>query len=226
MKGEEGTMAARAICRNCEREMAIMQDGMCGGCFGRVKGLEGSEKLIALAKARTDFKGKGPVSRGNRAPRVKRFTAKPPRKAKVEATAQKDPANGAIESSCSADIDPKMEGAATRPDISGADSIRKPDRNPGGDLADYIESEQILARLTAMASKFEPAPPISIIINFHDQDMPLFASLQDVARKFRRSPDQQILWMLQHGLDYLDDFLARHPEVSMGKFRGEEVARG
>src|SRR5574343_495393 len=61
----EGTMSAKAICRNCGRKMAIMQDHMCGGCCGRSRGLTGEAKEAALAKAREDFMGKEPKSRGN-----------------------------------------------------------------------------------------------------------------------------------------------------------------
>jgi hypothetical protein len=199
----EGTMAARAICRNCDREMAIMQDGMCGGCFGRAKELEGSEKLIALAKARTDFMGKGPVSRGNRAPRIK-SAAKPPRKAKVEGRFQKDPASGAIASGSEQLETGKVEGIAPGLDVSGSVSTRKPDRKEGRPGLGILPASDDYA-----------APPISIIINFHDPDMPLFAALEDLARKFRRNPDQQILWMIEQGIDYFNKNL-----------RGEEVEHG
>jgi hypothetical protein len=202
-------MAGRAICRNCDREMAIMQDGMCGGCFGRTKDLEGSEKLIALAKARTDFMGKGPRCVGNRAPR----------KPKVERRTKKDPASGAIASAGGQNIGVKVEGTAPGHDVSDSVSTRKPDRKlKEQSLADYIESEQISARITAINSLLPPQNAdnpsiISIMVNFTDNDQALFDGLTALSRKFRRSPDQQILWMLEQGIDYFNKNLS-----------GEEVA--
>jgi hypothetical protein len=173
--------------------MAVMKEGMCGGCCGRVKGLEGSDKLIALAKAREDFKGKGPVGPGNRKPRVK-IAGKPPRKA-------------------------KMEGTASHPDISGADSTRKVDRKavtlPSPRRVKTGLNKDVLAESEARATlgilsdddlAFAAAPTednpaiISIMVNFTDSDHAIFEGLQALGRKYRRSPDQQILWLLEHEL--------------------------
>ena len=174
----EGTMGARAICRNCEREMALMQDGMCGGCFNRGKGLSGEEREKALAQAKADFQGKGPRG-GGRAPRVK-SAAPPPRKAKVEGTAKKDPASGAIAPGSPLGLSPKVEGAAKKDTVS-----------------DFVDKCLI------------PSDPRTIILHFNNGDEALLEKLSATAKRFRREPAAQILWMLQHGLDYLDNLEAR-----------------
>jgi hypothetical protein len=227
-------MGARVICKNCEREMAVMQEGMCGGCFGRAKGLEGSDKLIALAKAREDFKGRGPVGPGNRKPRVK-AAGKSPRKAKVEAKPKTDPASGAIAPSCSADIGVKMEGTSSHPDISGADSTRKVDRKAvtlpsplrvktglNKDVLAESEARATLGILSDDDLAFAAVPAvddpaiISIMVNFTDGDHVLFEGLSALSKKYRRTPDQQLLWLLEHELTNERLLPAKRSEVAHG----------
>jgi hypothetical protein len=50
----------------------------------------------------------------------------------------------------------------------------------------------------------------TIILTFDNGDEALLESLKATAKRFRREPSQQILWMLQYGLKYLDEFGARH----------------
>jgi hypothetical protein len=158
-------MSVKANCKNCERVMAIMQEGMCGGCFGRAKGLTGAEKDKALAQAREDFKGRGPVGPGNRKPRVK-AAGKVPRI-------------------------PKVEGTASRPDISGADSTRKVVRKPLPQRPDLV---------FALVPVGDDPAIISIMVSFTDGDHVLFEGLSALSKKYRRSPDQQLLWLLEHEL--------------------------
>jgi hypothetical protein len=180
-------MSAKKDCRNCDRNMAIMQDGLCGGCFNRAKGLKGEDREKALAQAREDFKGKGPLSGGNRIARVKT----PREKAKIP--------------------------------ISSDISTRKQDRKPKND--NYHPEK-------GLGIELYPAPPgeivrlpdvqvsrdmletfaddHTIVLHFDNGDEDLLKSLKTTAKRFRREPSQQILWMLQHGLLDLDKFIARH----------------
>lgn len=222
-------MGARVICKNCEREMAVMQEGMCGGCFGRAKGLEGSDKLIALAKAREDFKGRGPVGPGNRKPRVK-AAGKVPRIPKVEGMAQKDPTSGAIAPAGGHDPELRVEGTASRPDISGADSARKVVRKPllppgkivattarGGVHTNHSQAEldAYLKAITRNANN-EDVPFLSVIVDFTNSDHVLFEGLTALSKKYRRSPDQQLLWLLEHELTNERLLPAKRSEVAHG----------
>jgi hypothetical protein len=150
-KVEGKDMSAKKDCRNCERNMAIAQDGLCGGCFNRGKGLTGSDQLIALAKAREDFKGKGPLTTGKRGPQINaRKKAEKPLSAKL--------------------------------------SSRKTDRKPEKSIIQYAEMASLLPSLDAVDS---------VTIHFTSADAALSEGLLSLARKYRRTPDQQLLWMLE-----------------------------
>lgn len=176
----EGTMSAKAICRNCGRKMAIMQDHMCGGCCGRSRGLTGEAKEAALAKAREDFMGKEPKSRGNYRPR----------KPKVEEKPKTDPGSGAI--------------AAGSP-LGGKTKVEEKPKEDS--LASFIKERCII----------EQGPDKNdhiIVLRFDDGDSALLDNVRALARRFRREPAQQILWMIDKGFDYFNDL------------SGEEVAHG
>ena len=49
-----------------------------------------------------------------------------------------------------------------------------------------------------------------ILLQFNDGDEALLERLRATAKRFRREPAAQILWMLQHGLIYLEKFEAGH----------------
>lgn len=216
-KSMEGIMSKRGICKNCEREMAIAQEGLCGGCFCRVKYLEGDDKETALAAAREDFKGKGPVGPGNRAPR----------KAKVEGRIKKDPASGAIAPTRDLDPEVKVEGLAFIPDGSAPISTRKPDRKaPSGisaesqarDFETLVDEFIIplanmhlddsnkynLPALCRRANEYLENGAVQtfpqVTISFLTADAELSQGLLLLSRKYRRTPDQQILWLLEHEL--------------------------
>jgi hypothetical protein len=171
MEGE--VMSVHKECRNCGRIMAISQDGMCGGCFNRGKHLEGQDKLEALAQAKEDFEGRGPLTTGKRGPRIiagkkaekplstKHSSRKPDRK---ESTTIFSPMPTRD------DQDPKLAKAFDLPDVQVSRDI------------------------------VETFAAYQIILHFDDGDEKLYAGLKALARKYRRTPDQQLLWLLEHEL--------------------------
>lgn len=128
----------KTACRNCERVMCIAQDGLCGGCWNRSKGLAGDEKEKALAVAREQFKGLDP---GERAPQSNRGKNK------------------------------------TANAVSGKHSIRK---------------------LSGPLPATDALPYINVIFTL--DDVGLMGGLEQLAKKYRRTPEQQLLWILEHEL--------------------------
>ena len=79
-----------------------------------------------------------------------------------------------------------------------------------------LTEEEFLRQVDEVAAKhpglaFEPvpvpdhpglneAPLLTVIVNFTDGDGPLFDGLMKLGRKYRRSPDQQLLWLLEKEL--------------------------
>lgn len=194
----EGIMSVRGICKNCEREMAITQEGLCGGCYGRIKGLQGEAREKALANARRDFKGKAALGPGNRKPREKVSTPVSTRKPEPEPAAQTvfkvsalDHHSFAEELARNSD---KIVGIINK--AYSKAGVRSPlhvsGRNaPGEDFSILRHDDSVLP----------PAPVIlSVIVNFTDGDSAIFEGLQALARKYRRNPDQQILWLLEKEL--------------------------
>lgn len=158
----------KKICVNCGRLMAIAQEGLCGGCWCRTKGLDGDARDEALKKAAADFGG---VPEGRRAKQRKYYRG--PR-VKPEAPDSVNPV--------------PLDEKATDAEID----------------------EYFLRKVEEVAAKhpgltFEPAPAgsesvLSIVVNFLHDDGPLFEGLMKLGRKYRRSPDQQILWILEKEL--------------------------
>lgn len=164
----------RRECRNCKRVMVIAQDGLCGGCWCRTKGLSGKEKDEALAKAKADFGG---VPEGERAPQRKFFRG------------------------------PKVKPEAA-PDSMAEVGSMLTERGFLELLKDASAKHPGLIEKPPMAFEALPAdhpaanmPLLSIIVNFTDGDGPLFDGLMALGKKYRRSPDQQILWLLEKELN-------------------------
>ncbi len=167
----EGDMAKKGTCGNCSRpDMTIHSAGMCGGCVGRALGLEGEAREAALVQAKIDFQGRGNLVR-------KRGEAV---KAKVHARRARQNKIAKVEGSVKTD-----------PESGAIDTTRSSPADPkveGTGLAFTIP--------TAM----DNPSIISIMVNFTAGDHVLFDGLQALAKKYRRSPDQQILWLLEKEL--------------------------
>jgi hypothetical protein len=235
---EGGVMAAKKKCRNCERVMAISQDGLCGGCFNRGKGLEGQERLEALAQAKEDFEGKPPLvckvgqgvrlggvavagqrGHGNRQPRGK-AAGKSPRKAKVEEQPKTDPASGAIDEEMPPGIIQKVEEQPKTDPTNGALAIAARCRDRAADAAKQEPDWTAIMKRADLA--FTAAPEeavhaaISIVVNFTDGDHALFEGLQALAKKNRRNPDQHLLWLLEREMAIEQRYLTNRSGAAHG----------
>lgn len=141
---EEESMGKIGTCRNCGREgMSIAQEGLCGGCFGRCKGLTGEDREKALAKAKKDF------------------------------------TVGAMKKITSIVVD-----------------------KPKSAQSEHIAGEDIEHGTLVYASKGSPTESSGALITvvFDAEDVQLYDKLAAVSKKNRRSPDQQILWMIEEYL--------------------------
>lgn len=182
----EENMAAKAICKNCGREMKITQEGLCGGCFYRIRGMTGEAKVHALAQARKDFKGRGPVGPGNRKPITKVSTPISARKP---------------------DPEPPPPDLADRPATTQEKELvfTPGERRVFASDRPTTEIVSVGSALESSTSATWPPPPpvglvLSVIVYFTDGDSAIFEGLQALARKYRRNPDQQILWLLEKEL--------------------------
>lgn len=76
---------------------------------------------------------------------------------------------------------------------------------------------------------FEPVPApdpdlnlplLTVIVNFTDGDGPLFDGLMKLGRKYRRSPDQQLLWLLEKEL-HNEGIMQADPAMFLYPVKGE-----
>lgn len=177
----------KKICVNCGRLMAIAQEGLCGGCYNRIKGKAGEERDEALALAAEQFGGLPPGKRGPQRPYVK--------------------------------------GPRVKPVIQDAEKR-------GG----LLTEDEFLQQVDEVAKKhpgltFEPVPApdhpglnelpiLTVIVNFTDGDGPLFDGLMKLGRKYRRAPDQQLLWLLEKEL-VNEGLLTADPAMFLYPAKGE-----
>lgn len=177
----------RRECWNCKRIMSISQEGLCGGCFNRIKGKAGEERDEALALAAEQFGGLPPGKRGPQRPYVKGPRVKP-----VIQDAEK---RGGIltQDEFLHQVD---EVAAKHPGLT-FEPVPVPD-HPG----------------------LKEVPLLSVIVNFTDGDGPLFDGLMKLGRKYRRTPDQQILWLLEKEL-VNEGLLTADPAMFLYPAKGE-----
>ncbi len=86
----------------------------------------------------------------------------------------------------------------------------KPEASADAPEGGLLVNEEFPPQVDEAASKhpglaFERAPSgsesvLSIIVNFLHDDGPLFEGLMRLGKKYRRSPDQQLLWLLEKEL--------------------------
>jgi len=171
----------RRECRNCKRVMVIAQDGLCGGCWCRTKGLTGAAYDEALAKAKADFGG---VPEGERAPQRKFYRGP-----------QVKPQAADAEYAKPAEIVEPHPGPIEKPP-EDVEATPTPGWKWQGPYSNHNRFWGLPGDLWLIAGEEMPA----ILVPFHDEDCRVYDALIKLSLKYRRDPYQQILWLLEKEL--------------------------
>jgi hypothetical protein len=173
---EEEPMAVRKPCANCGRDLTVVSRGLCFVCYTAGKGLVGEERDAALAAVKAKI-GSGGLSRRGGAHRG-------PRKAA--------PANTGDNGDMMPHHAPVIPGPVPKPLAAHVDretTVVAPARG---------DDESVYTKAPARAVEGTPV----IAIDFADErDRKIYGEVITMARSFRRTPEQQILWMLQHSIE-------------------------
>lgn len=182
---KEKTMAIkpRGKCANCGRpNMALTNakgTGLCGSCHAAVKGISSLNNnaawVSALAERKNMFAG---TAKGI-------GTRRGLHKATVEGKPNIKPQSGASTEGIPPPAPVKVEGNSIPPPPSSSDTHRNT-LTP----ADLPRHEQGSINL-------HPSIRLLFITN---ADAKLLAAIEDQARQYRRTPDQQILWICQNDI--------------------------
>lgn len=186
----------RRECRNCKRVMVIAQDGLCGGCWCRTKGLTGAAYDEALAKAKADFGG---VPEGERAPQRK-FYRGPQVKPQAADPGAPAEAGGLLTEEDFSELlneESAKHRSLTKKPQEGADLNPVQGENPTTSLPSYDLRLPIFCERVGDPSR--KRFPI-IIVPFEDGDGRVYDALLKLGRKYRRDPHQQLLWLLEKEL--------------------------
>ncbi len=175
---EKSMVRKRGICVNCERpDMAMFHGDLCGSCASAIVGLKEADKEAALAKAAAKFTGKPKLRRG----KYKRKVESKPQ-IKPETCPGLRSGSGAPQSGSPPPVSPKVEETKIHV-IPDADPVSRKAGIPNDD-ADII------------------------ILRFQTEaDHKLLAALAALAQQYRRTPDQQILWMVQNQKQLHEDLI-------------------
>lgn len=204
MAEREEIMSMKRECKNCRRVMAITQEGMCGYCYLKVKGLPPGEKReTALAAAREGTKNLPP---GRERPRTPVAPIGGGLAAYGGKVSRRSPAKRRGDS-LEREID---EIVKTHPGVvpAGAD-----DAPPGPPAEKKKQFRKALAGLRFKKKSaavypispeihqatLSPTPEHMVIIQvrFDEADRGLLEDFQALCRKRRRLPGDQILAMIE-----------------------------
>lgn len=180
----EGNMGIRATCKNCRRPgMSIIREELCGTCAAASKeNPDPVDRAAALAFVRVRIERgelKGPRHDG-------------PRKAK----AAKDPGGprARYRTQPKEKLDSLRNGIRTRLDVGAAYPKPEEKLGPGGDLKQYEDAELIRQKTVIMSAALKT--PITLHLRFADEDILLYSAFHDYCRRNRRSPEEQILFLI------------------------------
>lgn len=187
---QEEVMAVTKPCANCGRVLTIVGCGWCFICNKAAKGLVGvrRDEALAAVKAKID---RGEVKQGGG------------RKKKAAAETHATPPPPAPEGTAAA-----SESATAVIAVIAGDAIASSDAlSSGGLVSDAAFSPLfLLGERPAPARVSEGVPVISL--DFADErDRAIYSVLITTAARLRRSPEQQIFWMLQNAIEAETDLL-------------------
>lgn len=200
----------KKICVNCGRLMVIAQEGLCGGCWWRSRGLTGEWREEALKKAAADFGG---VPEGQRA-KQRKFYRGPRVKPEAPEIVKLVPLDGKPHDVVTA-IDEELmglaDGAASKhPGLTFEPAA--PGQEKYGTPEEIVETATVTIEAKANPGDRhfrlhgghlwlpgEESCP-AVVVAFPDGDERIYDGLVRLAKRYRRSPDQQLLWLLEKEL--------------------------
>jgi len=215
---EEDSMTVTRPCNNCGRVLTIIGGGCCYVCYHAGKGLIGTAKDAARAAIKAKIEsGVMKKGGGHRGPKPKGILApKPP------VIAPEGAANPASPAAAVPTYEPvPARFLESAPPKSPAALAPMSDAAVSKAMVDAVRDDKKGARLFALGG-FLPANLLAesspgriiedtpeIFIAFTDErDQKLHAALIAEAARLRRTPEQQILWMLQNAIDQEKSLLA------------------
>lgn len=177
----------RGVCPECNRTMAIVARGLCGGCMIRLKAAKTLDEKYP-AKKRGAPKG----NRNNR-PATKRVAeAKPKEETEVESRE--------IEEVEPKEIEVKPKPAKNPPHIDSKEAIREVVESVKGEPVDDVVARHTVADWASLG----PRPPGTVTLQFNlsdERDAVLFEKLETAAKFDRRTVADEIMALLEEMID-------------------------
>jgi hypothetical protein len=167
-------------CKNCRRVMKIKAKGLCAGCYSVLvrcvsKGADPATIDEAMKAAALRYRQGPEAMRAYQADQVRKHQAQ-----KMAAAAELKRSGSLTTDEFLAEVD---EVAARHPDLPNGDA--KPQAPPNDTAQLRCPAISIL-------------PPVIEVRFYQDQrDRDLWAFLRSEATRLRRTPDQQLLWILE-----------------------------